>query len=706
MLRPTTPAPVNRQEAFATVCLFAVLLGFSLWGVRLGWESLNLPGNEFRQAQTALSTYFIQQNHDFSLAYPMPVLGKPWSVPMEFPLYQWTVAGLSNATGLELTKAGRLVSIVCFYLTLPIIYLLLGRLALPWSRRLVALGLVMCCPLYILYARSFLIETMALLFAVLFLWSYLNAVERQRVGWLILAGLTGILAGLVKVTTFLFILLPAFSWTVTWLWQQRPGVAGGSGRRFATTAAWGLAAVILPCAAAWWWVRFADATKALNPLADFLGSERMMGFNLGTRATRFSAVIWQHHLAILFREIAAGWTLAGVGVLALVFARRWWGWIALLVGSFFAVQIIFPELYAWHEYYYVANAFTLMLAIGLVLCGVLESRVPRALAWVLVLAVFGGQIWRYATTHYQMQVGISQGGGVLSRTLKEVTASNDVLFIVGQDWSSELPYFARRRALMLRRGREEDHDTIERALKQLQGEQVGALVLEERYRNSRWLIDRLIQTFDLEPRPVYTAEGALVYLHQKNWLEAISTLEEMKKDNALELMPETALDEHPLVQHEVALGLIGETYNWLFEGMTPLPVKFYSEDGLNRFRFEDRDFFSAHPVTRLWFKVPAGSRQISVELGLLPNAYEESLPPGDRTDGVELVITEEPVGGATRPLYSRWLNPRDNPEDRGLQRCACRVVFATDTVVQIAVLPGPAGSIMRDWAMLGPIEIK
>ena len=32
--------------------------------------------------------------------------------------------------------------------------------------------------------------------------------------------------------------------------------------------------------------------------------------------------------------------------------------------------------------------------------------------------------------------------------------------------------------------------------------------------------------------------------------------------------------------------------------------------------------------------------------------------------------------------------------------------FAADSVVQIAVLPGPRGSAARDWAVLGRIEIK
>ena len=684
---------------------FAALLAFSIWGVSVGWQSLNLPGNEFRQAQTALSSYYIQQDHNFSLAYPTPVLGKPWSVPMEFPLYQWTVVLLSNSTGLELTKSGRLVSIGCFYLALPFLYLLLGRLGLPWSRRLVALGLVLCCPLHIYYARSFMIETMALLLALAFLWSYLLAVERRHGGWLFFASLAGIGAGLVKVTTFLYILMPAFCWIVRWLWQARPGTREGGWRTLASLAAWALTGVTLPCLVAKWWISHADAIKALNPLAAFLRAETLNSYLFG-EGVRFSGELWQHHFAILFREIAAGWTLTGAGLLALSFGRRWWSWLVLLVGSFFAVQLIFPVLYAWHDYYYMANAFALMLALGLVLCGVLESRLPRLLAWVLVLVVTGGQVGLYFDALYPMQRYFSPGGGYLTRTLTAVTDPDDVLVIAGNDWSSITPYFARRRALMIRNGMEYDQSYFRPAFQRLQGERVGALVLHGLQQSNRPLIALAVRIFGLDPRPVYTSEGAAIYMLPSRRLAAIPVLKSMRQDNPLELMSESLADENALRQHEVETEMLPAWYHRLFADMSPAPWKYYSDVGASRNSYEGREYYWAHPVTRLWFRVPAGRRHISVEVGLIPQAYDEKVLWDDRTDGIELAISEEPAGGAPRPLFSQLLEPRDKPADRGIKTLECTAEFAADSVVQIAVLPGPRGSAARDWAVLGRIEIK
>lgn len=125
----------------------------------VGWTARNLPGVEYRQAQTALSAYFIKEAGKFELAYPTPVLGKPWSIPMEFPLYQWMVVTVHHVTGLGLVKSARAVSMACFYLMLPAVFLLLGNWRLPMAHRGVVIwggpsGLREPCPIRRLWLET------------------------------------------------------------------------------------------------------------------------------------------------------------------------------------------------------------------------------------------------------------------------------------------------------------------------------------------------------------------------------------------------------------------------------------------------------------------------------------------------------------------------------------------------------------------------
>tara|TARA_B110000483_G_C18171700_1_gene533499 strand:- start:85 stop:279 length:195 start_codon:yes stop_codon:yes gene_type:complete len=63
-----------RYGSFILVVI-AVVLHFTLTTRNI--DSGFLAGHEFRQAQTGLSITFIQQEQDYSLAYPTPLFGPP-----------------------------------------------------------------------------------------------------------------------------------------------------------------------------------------------------------------------------------------------------------------------------------------------------------------------------------------------------------------------------------------------------------------------------------------------------------------------------------------------------------------------------------------------------------------------------------------------------------------------------------------------------
>jgi hypothetical protein len=97
---------------------------------------------------------------------------------------------------------------------LPAVFLLLARWRVPVGHRWLVLAVVLTCPFYIFYARAFLIETMALMFALWFWVAFERAVAGRSRAWLAVAAIAGIGAGLVKVTTFLLYLLPAGIWAL------------------------------------------------------------------------------------------------------------------------------------------------------------------------------------------------------------------------------------------------------------------------------------------------------------------------------------------------------------------------------------------------------------------------------------------------------------------------------------------------------------
>lgn len=698
MESPAVIRQPTRSESRLALGLFVACLLFHGWGVQVGWSNRDLRGVEFRQAQTALSTYWIHAEKDFSPAYPTPVLGKPWSIPMEFPLYQWTVAVVSQVTHLSITKSGRAVSIACFYLCLPAVFLLLARWRVPVGYRWLVLAVVVTCPFYIFYARAFLIETMALMFALWFWVAFERAVAGRSRAWLAVAAIAGIGAGLVKVTTFLLYLLPAGIWALHRL-ATAPGRARGAELRWmaATTAGPGLVAV--------GWVIYADAVKAQNPLAAFLLSGNLREFNFGTWAMRLSPEVWTMQARIMREEIT--WlpavALAGLAWLAGKGANL--RGILTCLAAFVAVLVIFPLLYALHDYYFAANAMLLMMAMGLAVTGWLGRGHWRGLAWVFALAIPLGQGWGYLQRYYpyQQQAGVEGDG--LTAALRALTQPDEVIVVLGQDWNSMTPYYARRKALMFRDDMARDPAQVEAALQRLDGEKLGALIIVGDPDGRQWLIDRTVAR-GLHPQALMAWRDARVHVPTDRQTTLMHRLLD-EHFHEVSLAPEIQVPRDHLAGQWVPVAPLRPWERRPFHAMEPQPLRFFSSFGPALDEAGGRTRFGAHPVTRLIFALPAGQRTLRTTLEMGYDAYRPELSDAEASDGVEVALYALGPNGERHLLESRLFDPRHRPEHRGEARpWVMDFVLHHPGEVELFFGPGPRDSDTRDWIMVGPLRFE
>ena len=693
------PNAATRTEGRFYLAVFAACVLFHFWGATAGWQSLNLPGVEYRQAQTAISAHFIQQENDFSLAYPTPVLGKPWSIPMEFPLYQWTVVGVSNLTGTALTQSGRAVSLGCFYLTLPALFLVLGRMGLAAGRRWIVLAVVVSSPLYIYYSRAFLIETMALMFGVWFWLAFEQAVERRSGWWLAAASLTGMGAGLVKVTTLAVYLLPAGLWALRRLWRgRRDGV-------WRVDMAWMMAAVALPFAATGWWTHFAGVTRMRNPCAQFLAPDQMMDFTLGTWATRLAPELWAMKWTIIATSLSWLPAMAACVFFALLTARQR-GLSVLLCGFVFtAVLAVFPVLYAWHEYYFIASTVLLLMAMGLAIAALAESGHPLWVVGLALLAVSGGQAWRYLDCDYPGQKGISLGGTGLTQSLRGLTRQDEVLVITGQDWNSMIPFYASRRALMLRGDIEHNEAQLDRAFTALAGEKIGALLVTGPVADKANLVRR-VRALGIDPRPLYCWEDITVYLPQARWDKVLRALQEKSWD-MLRWAPGVVLPEPKRMAGQwYELARVRPDQRLIFQTMSPPPVRFWTSFGPGLEVSGGLAAYNAHPTTRLVFHLPAGAHTLRTKVWLPPAAYDLAMDRNQVSDGVEITLAELGPSSGRHVLFTRVIDPRNNPADRGIQPLKIDFSLVQEAEVELFFGPGPNGRDTRDWIKMDRLLIQ
>jgi hypothetical protein len=286
-------AETSRRENLIFTGIFFLALIYHVYGITLNWTAGFLSGHEFRQAQTAITSYYIDQQDNFSLLYETPILGKPWvSILMEVPLYEWSVVLLSRATGLPHYMAARTVSAACFYLMLPALYLLLGRGGVRRPHRLLTLALVLTCPVYIFYSRAFLMESMELLCCAWFLLGFVRMMDRRRWYWFLFTAAAGTGAALIKGTTLAVWLLPAAGFGAHVLWRDLRARSGW--RAPSETVFWGLAGVAVPLGALRLWIELTDPLKSVHASAWIFTSKNLSQGNWGLAdvAARFSAGTW------------------------------------------------------------------------------------------------------------------------------------------------------------------------------------------------------------------------------------------------------------------------------------------------------------------------------------------------------------------------------------------------------------------------------
>jgi hypothetical protein len=684
------PAPADSASAdvrlFRLAWVILVIQGcFSLWALTRGWSAPLIDQHEYRQAQTALSAFWMLRDN-FSFAYPLPLFGPPWSAPMEFPSYQALVAAWAGLTGSSIETAGRSISVLMLALTLPAIWLL-GRVV-GWSRpsRILTMALVLSAPVYLFYGRVILIETTALCAAVWFLALFAAALEKPSVGRIAIATGLAILAGLTKATTFIVFLLPA-ALLVTHRWRAaRPSPAFLAAALLPTTSALAVVAA---------WVAWSDSVKRTNPFAEYLVSSAMTGWNWGTPAQRISGEFW----ARLWRHTTEGVVaVPALVVVALLFTlvptvvrRQAVGLIMAYVGC----VLVFSNLYFIHDYYYCANGVVLLGAMGLILGAAWESAtVPRAAKIVATLILFGAQGWTYDGSYGHHFKHDPVNPPPMAGVIRESTDPEDVVVYYGADWGALIPYYSERRAIMIVGAHEGNLPGLDRVLKALPPRRVAAMYVAGPLLVHKDFIRDRVARLGLAAIPVVGSQNELLFLRN----DLIAAAHERLSRNlpaglSLDLSA-TGVDAS-LVRQEFAPQDLPM--------LLPTPMDIRGKFPLGVMQYEGALVLSAHAPAELRFQPPAGTRRITIETGLSTGAYEAG---PDSTDGVDIVITAALPGGPHRELFRRTLRPVENISDRGTQRLQFEhdAPFTSDIV--ITVTPGPADRIARDWTYFKRIEFQ
>lgn len=428
-----------------------VFLMHGIFYLLIGMSRPLLDFHSFRQTQTALTAYWLWRGGPW-FVYETPFLGSPWSIPIEFPIYQYLVALLKRA-GVSIEAGGRLISYAFYIACLWPLWIIFKQLNFPRISVLIVSALFLSSPIYLYWSRTVMIETCALFFSLFWLALLVQYLKQEKPAHLVAALLAGSIGVLVKSTTF-----PGFA------------LLGGLAIFAYACAAWranrlkshliplsaAIIITIIPFGVGLAWGVWSDSIRQDNAFGALLTTRQLVEFVVGDWAARFSPKFWWDVALLRMMPDIFGyaWVVAGLAFGVGAFTRRYAFFVLALAAAFVAPLMVFTLGHATHRYYQTANGIFALTAVGLGLSA-LWYLGQRALAALLLVALLVGQIYFFHVRFVPVIATDASSARPSARIFRiaglarEQTQPTESLLVIGNDLSSAAPYFSERKALVL-----------------------------------------------------------------------------------------------------------------------------------------------------------------------------------------------------------------------------------------------------------------
>ena len=417
----------------------------------------------WRQTQTAFTIREFARN-GIDLFYPhVPVVGRPWVLVYEFPLFQAIAAALMRL-GASAEMTGRWVAVACFFATAVLLGQLGHRVLEPQQVRTVQ-AVFLFSPFGLFWSRAVLVEYLATAFTLLAILAFSKVTRSARTEWFAVGVVSTVAAALVKSSTPI-VMLPL---AIVCVWTGSADVR----RRVSVMAA----LVASTLATAMLWTAFADQLKNSNPLTAPMTTSGMIRESVTTLT---SGAVWSLRgipwAAVVHEQIGGIAVLFIVGLVTLI-CRNPIRWAALATPVFGFV--LFPVQFGVHNYYSAATSPAVAIAVGCALAD-LRTRSRRRLLKLTVvplwlIACILSSAWTVRLTYVPPWRTDHPNDEILAREVRAFTSPGAMIAAMGVTWSPAWMYSADRRGLIILAPAGRGYSNAVRA--ELQRSDYGAVVL-------------------------------------------------------------------------------------------------------------------------------------------------------------------------------------------------------------------------------------
>ncbi len=451
------------------IIIYLVVVAISLIIRLINIDVPLLESSGFRQTQTAFTVQTFIFEGISLWNYSTPVLGYPYKVPFEFPVFQFTAYLLHSWIGGNLDLALRFTNIAYFYVSAYVLYLICKKIITDKTAVLSIVAVYLMSPYSIFWSRTAMIDFCSVAFGMAYLLMVIEWIYSRSNKLYILTLAIGAVAYLSKATS----MLPMVVFLVTYIWFsicKSIGISFNSGlqefqkliQHIKLEWSFYLKLVILlivPISIGYMWVVHSDAVKTVSG-QEWLTSRELKDWNYGTIAQKLSPTNW----GVIGGRIAVHilpWTNVFF-LISIIFTSKWLRpverEISIISGiAAFSTVLIFFNLYYIHEYYMMAIIPFISIVVGVNIKHIFSSLYKkRHISLIVFLVVISGVSYLKTPDYFDIIKDKSilsyENSAIvqLGQYVKTITKYNENIIITDYDWSSEILYYCERKGLMLR----------------------------------------------------------------------------------------------------------------------------------------------------------------------------------------------------------------------------------------------------------------
>ena len=402
---------------------------------------------EHRTTQTAFGVKSLAEDTLNPFFAEMPALGPPWKVPFEFPLYQLAAALLVRIRLFEVDEAARVISVLSFtalaYLVFKISENAHGKFI-----GLLGASIILFSSYGLLVGTEVLIDGFAVALSLFAFWTVNGwKLVKPDLLSLILVCSAVVLSALVKLNTAVIwvlgsVVLLFFNLTLKKITKLRLiGLIGVS---------------LIPSLI---WTSYADQVKGKNLFTQWLVSSELNEWYFGTIQDRFEFASFSSSLSE-FTQTTVGGTICFIVLTFFALIDKANRALSLsLLAVFIAGPLLFIRLYNVHSYYWTAvlPAAVLLVCAGISTIGKILARhfqwpSFRVGATFLTCCLIFSTYASGSGSKYMDIFLYRKPIPVAASVITENTDFDDLVIVIGDDWSPATLYYADRRGLTLRLG--------------------------------------------------------------------------------------------------------------------------------------------------------------------------------------------------------------------------------------------------------------